>query len=318
MRLRLWSVMFLLGGGGCISAILPMNAGADFDFSDGLLAQPEGAALKSVVAREDVLQLEIERLDGQGSIVGFISPLDAHNGALVLLFDGAATYQEGASVGAALDHYDKYGAELREAGFVTWSVALAECASAYGDGDLADAIEVVDWLDAGGGEFLGVERVYAVGYSTGATVVNLLNTQYQLAAVVSMGGLTEPDQLERLYDFYSFLVKLFPRNVGLCQMGATLDEYGDPGAPAWEGLDTVSRIEQFLSPMLFIQGDKDVIYFLENLLAMQARYEALLAEGVTGLAELEFVILPDRGHFAMREDPDVRALVVEYLLQFEP
>lgn len=303
--------------GGCVPLLLPINVGLDLALDGAVLDGSAGAVLREVDGQDDVFWLEIERVREPGSVGGFISPIDEHRGALLLLLHGASTFQEGGEVDAARRQYTVYGEDFRLAGFLTWSLAVRECPTPYGDGDLKDALEVIDWLEREGKEFLAVERVYIVGYSTGATVANLLNTQREVTAIVSLGGLTQPDQLEAFFGFYSLLADVFPQNVGFCQLDATLRAYGPPGSPEWEALNVVDRLAEFRSPMLLVHGTSDQIYFVENTRSLEARYRALSAAQVENLPELEFLYVPGGDHFMLVEDPDLQARVIDYLLRFE-
>jgi hypothetical protein len=53
----------------------------------------------------------------------------------------------------------------------------------------------------------------------------------------------------------SFIADVFPWNTGLCQLGATLDAYGPPGAAGWDRLDGVGRVRELRSPMLVLRGE---------------------------------------------------------------
>lgn len=305
-------------GGGCISTLLPANIGLDLvpeDVPAGKTFEPVPVLAEGVA---DVYWLEIERRHGPGTVGGFISAPEDHDGGLVLLLDGAGTFLSGGELGSALAHYRAYGADFRVAGFMTWSLVLPECATPYGEDDLADALEVVDWLAQGGTDLLGVERVYLVGYSTGATVANLVNVQRDVTAVVSMGGLTRADQFRTHYGLYDFLVRLFPHNVGFCQLAASLDAYGAPDATAQEQINVVDRVAEMRNPTLFIHGTADIIYFIENTEILETRYRELQAAGVEGLPDVHFAYIPGGNHFEYRDDPAIRALVIDYLLQFEP
>ena len=308
----------LTQNGGCIESLLPQNTDADWAPAGNILDEPEGAVLRALDGRADRLWLEIQRAREPGRVGGFVSSLADHHGGLILLFDGAGTFQAGGAVEAALEHYHEYGTDFRNAGFMIWALVLRECGTAYGAGDLKEALEVVDWLDRGGREYLGVERVYAIGYSTGGTVANLLNTQRELTAVVSLGSLTRAVQLERFSGLYLWLTRLFPHNVGFCQLASTFEAYGPPGDSRWEALDTIGHVEEFKSPMLFLHGTYDFVYFHDNFRALRRRYQELLDAGAQGIPRLDFHTINGGTHFALRDDPAVRALVRDYLLQFEP
>ncbi|MFH1745503.1 MAG: hypothetical protein ABIG44_00500 [Planctomycetota bacterium] len=318
--------------GGCLSWLMPLNieavpVGERVTILEGPRARLQlETGLDEFRLREPDLTspeldeaywLRIERASRDGTVGGYISSLDDHNGALVLLFDGAATTYRNGGLETAISYYDVFGKDLRDAGFMTWAVVLPEYDTSYGDADLADALEVLDWLESGGREFLGIERIYVVGYSSGATVVNLLNLEREVDAMVSLGGLTQPNQLVGGYWFYVLLSGMFAHNAGYGQLGQTMLEIA-PGSPTRNRLDVVSRLEEFRSPMLFIHGTLDAFYLVDNTRALEARYRALRAAGVADLVELDFHYIPNGVHFELRKNPAVRVRIIDYLMQFEP
>jgi alpha/beta superfamily hydrolase len=200
---------------------------------------------------------------------------------------------------------------------MTWSLAMRECGTAYGQGDLVDAAEAIDWLNRSGKTILGVNRIYVAGYSRGASVATLLNRERRVTAVVSIGGLAEPNQLEQNWFLYRLAGSLYPRNTGLCQLFSTLDFYGPPGAAAWEALDTVANVSELISPMLLIHGTNDQIYSVDNTRDLQAAYEAALAGGAM-LPEVQFRYVDGADHFTVTDLPEVTDWILDFLNQFEP
>ena len=268
-----------------------------------------------MVGADDVFRLEVERQAEPGTVGGYISPLDQHNGGLVLFFDGACAVEENGEEGVAFEFYCGYATAYRAAGFMTWCATLRECGTSYGDGDLRDAIELVDWLDREGREYLGIDRVYIVGYSTGAIVANLLNAQRQVTAIVSLSTLADPNQFDEYRPLYDTLIDLFPLNSGFCQLRSTLE---GRGTSTWDALNVVDQVERFHSPTLFMHGLRDFVFLVDNTQKIEARYRALLEAGRTDLPELEFVYVPNAGHFATTTAPNLRDVAIEYLLRFEP
>jgi dienelactone hydrolase len=260
---------------------------------------------------ENGVWLEVDRVGEPGAVGGYLSQNASERGELVILLHGASTYDPEGTYGKARDFHEEYGPGLWPFGYLTWSLAVRECGTAYGQGDLADALEAIDWLDAEGKALLGVERVFVIGYSTGATVSTLVARHRQVDGVVSMGGLAEPDQLEELMPLYDWLRRLFPQNTAMCQLGSTLDYYGPPGSPAWEALDTVARVDELESPMLVVHAALDQVFFVDNTIHLQEQYEARLGEGVV-LPEVEFFYLPGASHF----DPPRSEEVFERILDF--
>jgi dienelactone hydrolase len=265
---------------------------------------------------DNLLWLEIDRARDSGVVGGYIGDLTSHRGALVIALNGAGgPYPEGTLQADRTFHYG-YAGEFRAAGLLTWTVALPECGTPYGGDDLADLLEVIDWLDEGGREYLDVREVFVVGYSTGATVVNLLNPLRDVTAIVSLGGLADGQQLQAHYGFYQTLVGVFALNTAFCQLGDTLRAYGPPGSTGWEALDAVSRVSEFRNPTLYIHGTADVIYAVENTRRIEARYRALLAAGRNDLPELLFEYPAGGQHFGTATETVHRQRVLAYVLGF--
>lgn len=304
---------------GCVSWLLPSNIGGPLLLADGGATQraTDRAELRLVAGETDVYWLEFARAREAGRVGGFASSPDSHNGALVVVLPGASTLQQGGKLSIGRQYHDDFGARLRDAGFMTWSVVLRECPTPYGGDDLADALEALDWIDREGRAWLGVERVYLFGYSTGATLANQINLQRDVRALVSLSGLSSPDQFETLGGLWGAIADLFPENLGFCQIRVTLETYGPPGSDAWSALEFVERLEEARNPTLMLHGTTDFVFLTENTRRAQARYDALRAAGVW-LPRFEFVYLPGRGHVGVSEDPEVLERVVAWFRQFEP
>lgn len=214
----------------------------------------------------------------------------------------------------ARNYHDMPAGFYREAGYMTLVLAPRECGSAYGQDDLADVIDVVDWLNRAGKATLGVERIYVWGYSTGGMLAMLLNRHRPVQAMVSLAGLSSPAQFGAFPFFYGALSGMFSRNAAFCQLGATM---GTLGGAEWNVLDNVAHLEEFTSPMLFVHGTGDLIITTANTWAVADRYGQLLASG-TALPLMEFMYPPLLDHFTIIRRPDVIARVIEFFEQFEP
>lgn len=310
-RVLCWLMFFAIGSGiGCVPPILPENVDTP-NYHPRLPAeQIEGAQYFDELFLEDGRWLEINRPDG-GKVGGYLSTAESSDRSLVLIFPGASTFQVSGAVDQAFGAHRDEGADFRAAGFRTLAIARRECGSAFGGDELQDALAVVDWLNASGKAELRVDRVYAYGYSTGGTLVTLLNRQRSTTAVAALSGLSSPQQLFDFRDLYTWIAAIFPKNTGLCQLGSTFAAYGDNGSAGWQALDTVDQIEELNSPELFVHGGEDIIFLPENFLQLERRYEELVAKNVA-VVPLEFVYLPDATHFSPPDDPSVREMVIDF------
>lgn len=306
----------LIGCPGCLLLAVPVNEPLPLEPQASPLRDLPGAVLELPEGETDVYWLAVERQSRPGSVGGFISPLEEHNGGLVLLFDGASTLNRAGPVGSARDFYEQFGADFRDAGFLTWALVLPEGDTPFGGEDLADALEVLDWLDRDGRAALDVDRIYLVGYSAGASVINLVNIRRDVTAVVSIAGFSEPDQFEELRNLYLLLSFLFPANTAFSQLGMTvltLDSLQER-----EKLDVAGRVTEIRNPTLFVHGTDDRVVFVENTRAIEASYQEALAAGASDLPELEFRYIEGGDHYMTLHDPAVRRLALDYLLRFEP
>lgn len=310
--LLVWTVLAgSLWLGTACTTILPNNVDAPQDVPRTLVREAAGARLAAENGLSDGLWLEVPRADESGYVGGYLSQNAAERGVLLILLPGASTYYPGGMVAKVRDYHDHFSAMLRKTGFATWTLAVRECGTPYGREDLADVLDALDWLSGGGATALGLERVYLVGYSSGATLATLASERRAVRAVVEIDGLTEPAQLETYWGLYRFIADLFPENTGLCQLRATLDAYGPPGAPGWSALDAVSRVAELRSPLLVLHGERDFVYLPDNARDLQAAYDAAKA-GDDNVPDVEFDYLPTGDHF----NPIERDSVVDEVLGF--
>lgn len=300
---------------GCVPP-LPENVDIPLDRARSVEWQAGDA---TYFLEQDLLEggwLEIGRDGDVGPIGGYLFEPPEARPALVVVLPGASSFAEGGMLAKARDYHQLWLTHLHEAGLQTWTLAVRECGTAYGDGDLEDVLDALDWLEREGKSVLGVERVYVLGYSSGAIAVLLANLEREVDAMVVISALTQPDQLERFWGFYRFVAALYPNNAGLCQFGDTLEAYGPPGSTGWAALDVVGRVGALRSPTLVIHGEDDFVYLPENARLLQAAYDRELGGGAL-LPPVEFFYVPDQGHIDIFNHPAVEQRVVDYLLGFE-
>ncbi len=307
----------LVLAGGCASPLwfVPENYPGETP-PHIFLEQKAGARLYAEDGLEDAQWVEIDRDDGSGVIGGYLSTNSDHRGAMIVILNGATVWLSENSEGAARYWHEHDAAIYRSYSFMTFSLALPECETAYGVQDLADLIEAVDWLDNQGRSLLNIERIYVLGYSKGATLAALLNRLRPVTAMVGLGGLYEPDQIRDYFGIYTVISALAPANEGLCQFSATLDYYTSAESDGWDRLDTVGHLEEFHSPMLFIHGTTDLVWGVDNARHLQDRYLLLRDAGVD-LPALEFMYLRDGSHADARNSPASRNRILLFLEQFE-
>ncbi len=300
---------------GCIQIqnyIPAVNCGPIAPLSLATLDETTNAALSRLEERDDVRWLEIDEPETGISVGGFISPEVGTRRSLIVLLCGAGTLEADGRRATALNAQTGYGSNFEQAGFRVWSPVLTE-ESAYNTRDVAETLACLRWLDGPGADWLGADRIYLIGYSTGGTTANRINLTARLTAVVSISGLTRPDQLIQLGPLYRFLAELFPCNSGFAQFDSTVVECTRNGCPK---LDVVSHVAEIQNPTLFLQGEADPIHLPENLDALESAYREQLDAGAV-MPELTFVYADFQGHF-MYEEPEYVQVVLDYLDLFEP
>ncbi len=283
--------------------LLPVCAGCDPILPDNIavpnvadrvaIREVEGATFYTEPDLDDGYWLEVERVRESGTIGGYISNA-AHRPSIILMFHGSSTLEQDGSLKKTLAFHHGLGADLRTQDYMTWTLDIRECPTAYGQGDLADALEAIDWLYRNGKAVLGVERVYVAGFSTGGTVATLVGRNRKVDAIIAMAPLTQPKQLKDQWGFYDTLANLFPDNTGMCQLRTTLDFYGLPDSPKWDALDSVAHIDEMKSPLFFIHGTNDIVYYVDNTQAMESRYnERVAAGGALPYMQFEYLFMGD-------------------------
>jgi len=281
------------------------------------LLRTEGSA---TFFREDNLTngvwVEVPRIGEPGTVGGYLLDNPQHRGALIVVLPGASTFAEDGMVGRALRHHREWLRPYQQAGYLTWVLVLRECGTPYGRDDLADARAALRWLLEGGQEALGVSRIYLLGYSSGAIVALLANLEFDLAGVVAIDALTQPDQLERLWYLYDMITRFYPRNGGMCQLRSTLYEYGVPGDPAWDAIDLVSRAHLIRNPTLLIHGERDPVFFSQNSIALHDAYVTVQSTH-PHLPPLELALIRNAGHYGMIDNPVTAEKVLDFLERME-
>jgi pimeloyl-ACP methyl ester carboxylesterase len=300
---------------GCVSIPLPAeNCEPRMPPPRTVVEQTSTALLATEPGVGELLWLEVERPSGARTVGGYLAESDEPRGGLILLLTGASTLEPAGRREAARKLYDNYGYRLGRAGFSVWSLVLSEDTPYWAD-EVGEVVDAVDWLDDDGRAFLGVERVYLVGYSTGATTANLVNLERDVTAVVSLGGLTQGDQLVVAAELYRWINGLFPCNTGIGQLGQTVESLSRQTA---DPLDVVSRVAEIRNPTLFVHAIDDIIHSVANARDLERAYLAERDAGNTTLPPLTFDYLAEGGHFGYVTDPERFSPVLDYLNAFEP
>ena len=211
---------------------------------------------------------------------------------------------------AALLAVVQWGSVFAGDGYTVVAHAYDEADSAYGQNDLADTLEAIDWLNGPGGEELGVDQVYLHGTSRGGIIA--YQTAYRcepekLAGVVADRGVSNFLLLDGNYEAY--LQGLFGSTIQravqltLEWIGVLPEEDPEP----WKRLSAGYNIERIRVPLLVLHGDRDFVVPFEQ--ALDFRERVLQA----GRSDIEFYLVEGRGHFSLGFDPDYREIIRDFL-----
>ena len=231
---------------------------------------------------------------------------------VVLLLDGASTYQPTGGFGQARYFCGTMGAYLRSLGYATWTLVLPEFKTAYGQADYAGALRAYRWLAGDGCASLGAEQFWVLGYSTGGTLALMLAREGDAAGVVAISGIADPQVVLDNARLYVFMSAPFPFNTGMSQMVHTLQHYTLKDRAAWHPLDSVGRADELRGRLLVIHGLKDRVFPAEHSLRLQAAVQRLAREA-TMQADVEFLLLEPFGHGGIHLREEVRAAVARFL-----
>lgn len=302
----------------CLPGCLPENAGSAPPIARADIEKTGQYLLASELNVEDALWLEILPDGDAPGIGGYLSPDPGTLRSLVVIVPGATTIPENGTIAHALEQERDLGRPFRDAGFRTWTLARSQCGTPYGEDDYRETLAAIDWLQRDGAARLGVERIFLLGYSTGATVAALISCDRELDGVAVVSGLLEPAQIFAARLGMEFLAAVYPRNEGFCQVGSTLRHYGKNGDPSWERLNTVARLNELKSPAIFVHGGDDIIYFSFGFFDLVSRFHQLRDSGVE-LPAVEFLYLPEGDHFeTIMSDSSRRAMVDFFARQADP
>lgn len=312
---------------GCINLfqLIPVqNCGATLWPEVKITETTDTAAVGNIPELDDVRWLEVqadvettdlstgEKSTSARAIGGYFSPEDPIRPSLVILLSGGATLEPTGRQGTALWLYQNYGTNFRLSGYRIWVPVLSED-EPYGTREVDEAAALIDWLDAEGRALLHVTRVYVVGYSTGGTLVNFLNLRSRVDAMVSIAGLTQPDQLLENEQVDRFVAGLFDCNSALRQLERTIDFYSRVG---WNHFDLPARVTELKSPMLMLTTLDDWVQWPSNTQAVETAYNDAVANGAI-LPPLTFEYFERGGHSLYVTGDDFVLTVLAYLEQSE-
>jgi pimeloyl-ACP methyl ester carboxylesterase len=265
----------------------------------------------------DAFWLEITRTQDSSVVGGYLSTNEPVRNAIVLLVPGTSFASAEGSTGVARDlHYD-IGPALQDEGYITWSLAYQQCGAPYGEDDLRDILQAIDWLDAEGKQVLGVDRIHLVGYSLGGGLVGIANRSRDVDSIVSLAGVVSPNQFSYLHLIFPFVRILFPDNEGICQLIHSIEVYGGLGSVEWFRFDVLTNLNDMRGPMLFVSGEDDEIVSPSITRQLETSYLAGRLLGIgSEWPEIEFEYIPNVGHTEITRSREAAERILDYLAEF--
>ncbi|UCG32257.1 MAG: prolyl oligopeptidase family serine peptidase [Phycisphaerales bacterium] len=233
-------------------------------------------------------------------------PVGQSNRKALLVAHSSSTDTYEAALLAAL----QWGNVFAPLGYTIVAHAYNEAESGYGQYDLEDTLDAIDWLNGPGVDELGVDRVYLQGTSRGGIIA--YQAAYRcgpdkLAAVLADRGVSNFLLMDVNADAY--IAGAFGSNIQraveltLQWIGVTPDESPEP----WMQISAAYNIEHIGVPLLVLHGDRDVMVPFEQALDFQERVRQ------AGRHDIEFYLVEGRGHLDLGFEPDFRAVVQDFL-----
>lgn len=228
---------------------------------------------------------------GKVLLVAHISSSDTHRAARV----------------AAL----QWGSFLSDRGIAVAAHAYNETDSAYGQFDLQDTLDAIEWLHAKGGQLLGFDRVYLQGTSRGGVIAYQASFQCgpdQLAGIIADRGVSNfllLDQRREQYlqgEFGSIIQRA--TELTLDWLGVLPEQDPEP----WKRISAAFNIDRIRVPMLIVHGNRDRLIPVEQAIDFLQRAKQL------GRTDFQFLLLQGAGHLTLGFDPAYRKAVIDFLL----
>jgi len=248
----------------------------------------------------------VSRNDKPDMLVYVKGPMAESNGKALLVAHSSSSDTIEAARMAAL----QWGNVFAPLGYTVVAHAYNEPESGYGQHDLDDTLDAIEWLHGPGGDELGVDKVFLQGTSRGGIIAYQASYKCppdRLAGILADRGVSNFLLMEM--DADSYMNGVFGPTIRqavqstLAWIGVWPDEDPEP----WMALSAGYNIDRIRVPMLVTHGDRDVIVPFEQ--ALDFRDRALAA----GRDDFEFYLVEGRGHLDLGFDPDFRVIVQDFL-----
>lgn len=248
----------------------------------------------------------IARINAEDLVIYVKRPTGKPNGAVVLV----AHPSSDDSKQAAWYSVREWGAFLSPLGYTVAAHAYREEDSGYGELDVPDTLDAIDWLRGEGAQKLGLNRVFLAGSSRGGIIAQQVAFQVPpgvLAGIVADRGVTDFVRLNDRRILY--LAGLFGQTVKAA-VQQTIDWLGvlpedDPGP--WLAISSINYVADIDTPMLVMHGTGDTVIPFEQAAAFKDAAEA------AGRTNIEFYLHSATDHITLGFQPEFRWVIIDFL-----
>ena len=249
----------------------------------------------------------IDRID-RPPLTLYVKRSDAPNTRKALLVAHIRSADSNTAAKWAVVHW---GSFLSDVGITVVAHAYNEFDSAYGQFDLEDTLDVVEWLNGDGAKELGIDQVFLQGTSRGGVIAYQAAFHAapdQLAGVIADRGVSNFLLLNEARDLY--LSGAFGEAVRratqltLEWIGVLPEEDPEP----WKALSASFNLDRIAVPMLVMHGDQDQLVPVEQAIDFVDRARQI------GRDDIRLMVLEGLGHYTLGFAPDYRQAVTDFIL----
>ncbi len=205
----------------------------------------------------------------------------------------------------------QWGSFLSDVGITVVAHAYNESDSAYGQFDLEDTLDAIEWLNGEGAEELGIDQVFLQGTSRGGVIAYQAAFRagpHQLAGVIADRGVSNFLLLDEARDLY--LSGAFGETIRRATQ-LTLEWIGvlpEDDPEPWKALSASYNLDRIAIPMLIMHGDQDRLVPVEQAIDFMDRARQI------GRDDIRLIVLEGLGHYTVGFAPDYRQAVTDFIL----
>jgi dipeptidyl aminopeptidase/acylaminoacyl peptidase len=282
--------------------LIPFWSGCSAECQDGF----GGECLPSFAPAAQYSTLSIPRNGKDNLTLYVVAPTEGANGKGILVAHPTSDDSET----AAAEFAAFWALRFLGDGYTIIAHAYDEADSAYGQYDVEDTLDAIDWLSGDGTVLIPLDGLFLAGTSRGG------NIAYQVAFQVA------PDKLDGIIadrGVSNFLLPGFPLKAILSGLFGenieraawqTIEWIGalpEDDPEAWKAISAGYNIDRIQVPMLILHGSDDVLVPFAQATDFQERAAA------AGRDDFRFTLIEGRGHLNLDFDPAVDEAIREFL-----